>query len=161
MHFWDLFTCKGTYMIDWVGRPPLGVTFSKAQSSKLERLFCNVSVKRDVRALSFELWNSIRKCHPKVGLAVSHISHMRCDLLCHSSHIWDVTYSSWVSLIRQFVSLNESSVRESHWVVRDLVRCDLLSHSSHIWDVTYSVIHRLVQGLCECARSELLSHMNE
>jgi len=20
MHFWDLFTCKGTYMIDWVGR---------------------------------------------------------------------------------------------------------------------------------------------
>jgi len=33
----------------------LGVTFSKAQSSKLERLFCNVSVKSDVRALSFEL----------------------------------------------------------------------------------------------------------
>jgi len=44
---------------------PLGVTFSKAQSSKLERLFCHVSVKRDVRALSFEPWNSIRKCHPK------------------------------------------------------------------------------------------------
>jgi len=20
IHFWDLFTCKGTYMIDWVGR---------------------------------------------------------------------------------------------------------------------------------------------
>jgi len=34
---------------------PLGVTFSKAQSSKLERLFCHVLVKRDVRALSFEL----------------------------------------------------------------------------------------------------------
>ena len=44
---------------------PLGVSFSKAQSSKLERLLCHVSVKRDVRALSFELWNSIRKCHPK------------------------------------------------------------------------------------------------
>ena len=47
---------------------PLGVTFSKAQSSKLERLFYHVSVKRDVGALSFEsfeLWNSIRKCHPK------------------------------------------------------------------------------------------------
>jgi len=44
---------------------PLGVTFSKAQSSKLERLVCHVSVKRDVRALSFELLNSIRKCHPK------------------------------------------------------------------------------------------------
>jgi len=34
---------------------PLGVSFSKAQSSKLERLFCHVSVKTDVRALSFEL----------------------------------------------------------------------------------------------------------
>jgi len=34
---------------------PLGVSFSKAQSSKLERLFYHVSVKRDVRALSFEL----------------------------------------------------------------------------------------------------------
>jgi len=44
---------------------PLGVTFSKAQISKLERLFYHVSVKRDVRALSFELWNSIRKCQPK------------------------------------------------------------------------------------------------
>ena len=33
---------------------PLGVTFSKAQSSKLERLVCHVSMKRYVRALSFE-----------------------------------------------------------------------------------------------------------
>jgi len=38
---------------------------SKAQSSKLKRLFCHVSVKRDVRALSFDLWKSFRKCHPK------------------------------------------------------------------------------------------------
>ena len=35
----------------------------KAQSSKLERLICHVSVKRDVWALSFELWKSFRKCH--------------------------------------------------------------------------------------------------
>jgi len=40
---------------------PLGVTFSnavsklKAQSSKLKRLFCHVSLKRHVRALGFEL----------------------------------------------------------------------------------------------------------
>jgi len=33
------------------------------QSSKLERLFCHASVKRDVRALSFELWKSIQKYH--------------------------------------------------------------------------------------------------
>jgi len=44
---------------------PLEMTFPKAQSSKLERLFCHVSVRVDVRALSFELWNSIRKYHPK------------------------------------------------------------------------------------------------
>ena len=34
------------------------------QSSKLERLFCHVSVKRDFRDLSFELWKGFRKCHP-------------------------------------------------------------------------------------------------
>jgi len=34
---------------------PLGVSFSKDQSSKLEHLFCHVSVKREVWALSFEL----------------------------------------------------------------------------------------------------------
>jgi len=33
---------------------PLGVTFSKAQSSKLEHLFYHVSVKRDVRPVIFE-----------------------------------------------------------------------------------------------------------
>ena len=35
----------------------------KAQSSKLEGLFCHVSVERNVRALSFELWKSFWKCH--------------------------------------------------------------------------------------------------
>jgi len=47
---------------------PFGVTFSKLfQSSKLklERLFSLKRGKRDVRALSFELWNSICECHPK------------------------------------------------------------------------------------------------
>jgi len=53
----------------WVGclgtaNPTWGDIF---ESSKLKarRVFCHVSVKRDVRALSFDLWNSIRKCHPK------------------------------------------------------------------------------------------------
>jgi len=36
----------------------LGVIFSKAQSSKLERLFCHVSVKRDFRAWSFKLFQT-------------------------------------------------------------------------------------------------------
>ena len=50
---------------------PLGVSFSKAQSSKLERLFCHVLMKRDVRALSFELSKQYSKMLPQVGLAVS------------------------------------------------------------------------------------------
>jgi len=49
---------------------PLGVTFSnavsKAQSSKLERLFSLKCGKRDLRALSFEL----SKMSLQVGLAV-------------------------------------------------------------------------------------------
>ena len=52
-------------MHQYVQPIPLGVTFSKAQSSKLERLLCHISAERDVQALSFELWSSIRKCHPK------------------------------------------------------------------------------------------------
>jgi len=62
---------------------PLGVSFSKAQSSKFEHLFCHVSVRREVRALSFELRNSIRKCHPKwdrlyiFGSIVNHQSTAR------------------------------------------------------------------------------------
>ena len=63
--FWNLFTCKGTYMIDWVGRIskmvkinimivqpiPLGVTFRKlkAQSSKVS--FATLQWKQ-----TFELW---------------------------------------------------------------------------------------------------------
>jgi len=46
----------------------------KAQSSKLQRLFCHVSVQRDVRALSFEPWRSFKdlskKMSPQVNLAV-------------------------------------------------------------------------------------------
>jgi len=45
---------------------PLGVTFSKAQSSKLESIFSLKRGKRDVRALSFEL----SKMSPQVGLAL-------------------------------------------------------------------------------------------
>jgi len=43
---------------------PLGVSMSKAQSSKLEHLFYHVSVKREVRALKFELET------PRVGSAI-------------------------------------------------------------------------------------------
>jgi len=48
---------------------PLGVSFSKAQSSKLEHLFCYVSVKREVRALNFELETAFENVTPSgIGL---------------------------------------------------------------------------------------------
>jgi len=37
----------------------------KTQSSKLERRFCHVSVKKNVWAFSFQLWKSLLKWHPK------------------------------------------------------------------------------------------------
>jgi len=43
---------------------PLGVSFSKTQSSKLEHLFCHVSVKREVRALIFELETAFENVTP-------------------------------------------------------------------------------------------------
>jgi len=43
---------------------PLGVSFSKSQSSKLKHLFCHVSVKREVRALSFELETAFENVTP-------------------------------------------------------------------------------------------------
>jgi len=49
---------------------PLEVTISKAHSSKLEQLFCHVSVKRDFRALSFRALKQHLKMSPQVGLAV-------------------------------------------------------------------------------------------
>ena len=48
---------------------PLEVSFSKAQSSKLEHLFCHVSVKREVRALNFELDTAFENVTPSgIGL---------------------------------------------------------------------------------------------
>jgi len=48
---------------------PLGVSFSKAQSSKLKHLFCHVSVNREVRALIFELETSFENVTPSgIGL---------------------------------------------------------------------------------------------
>ena len=45
----------------------------KPQVSKLECIFSLKRGKRDVRALSFELWNSIRKCHPNLDQLYSKI----------------------------------------------------------------------------------------
>ena len=51
----ELWALKELSKIYFVQPIPLGAPLLKAQSSKLKRLFCHVSMKRDVRALSFEL----------------------------------------------------------------------------------------------------------
>mmetsp|Transcript_16925 Transcript_16925/g.27177 ORF Transcript_16925/g.27177 Transcript_16925/m.27177 type:complete len:82 (-) Transcript_16925:384-629(-) len=58
----------GTVFVFSTAHPSCGDIFEgcfKAQRWKLKRLFCKVSVKKDVRALSFELGMSSRKCHRK------------------------------------------------------------------------------------------------
>jgi len=64
----DLHTCKLknfyllrvclTLFIKLIQPIPFKLSFLKVLSTKLEHLFCHVSTKRDVRALSFKLWNS-------------------------------------------------------------------------------------------------------
>jgi len=81
---------------------PLGLKFSKARSSKLERLFCHVSVKRDVRDLSFELWNSIRKCYPK------------WDWLYDFWQYCKISYSFWMCMTCQ------NNVASHIWMSQDI-----------------------------------------
>jgi len=61
-----LLKCKTPY--NSIANPTWGDIFEssfKAQSSKLQRLFSLKHDKRDFQALSFELWNSLRRCHHK------------------------------------------------------------------------------------------------
>ena len=102
----------------WIQPIPLGVTFSKAQSSKLEGLFCHVSMKRDVRALSFELLKQHLKMSPQVGSAIHGMSHI------------------WIHCITQItVSHMNTSYRTDHCHTCEYI---VLSHiwihrMSHIW----------------------------
>jgi len=78
----DIYVCICMYKCVCTANPTWGDIFEccfKAQSSKLERLFCHISVKRDVGALSFELWKSFRKCHAKWDWLYIYI-YMRHDV---------------------------------------------------------------------------------
>ena len=120
---------KDTYMYIhvyiYVQPIPPRVTFSKAQRSKLEYLFCHVLVKRDVRAFSFELWNSIRKCHPKWDWL--HIDETWCvavnDMMCCSQ--WhDVLQSmTWCVAVNDMMCCSQCLT---------LMRHDVLQSMSHI-----------------------------
>jgi len=96
---WDWPTLE-IHLLSQLQPIPLRVIFSKAQSSKLKRLFCHVSVKRDVRALSCELWNSIRKCHPKWDWLYLDVFQK-----CHCENWGHPRFSRW----RNFHDLYQSS----------------------------------------------------
>ena len=55
----------------------------KAQGSKFQRLFCHVSVQRDLRALCFELLKELSEMSPHVGLAVDAPSKSARYLIHH------------------------------------------------------------------------------
>ena len=60
-----VYTYMNIYIFKNTADPTWGDILESSKLKNLECLFCPVSVKRDVRALSFELWNNIRKCHWK------------------------------------------------------------------------------------------------
>jgi len=77
----------------------LGVSFLKAQSSKFEHLFCHISAKRELQALSFELRNSIRKCHPKWDRLYIFVSNVN-----HQSTIMILIFT--ILLIQSYIQIN-------------------------------------------------------
>jgi len=150
--------------------PIWGDTFEfnfKAQSSKLECLFCHVSLKRDVRALSFDLWKSFSKMSPKVGLAVppstncseyirmSHVTHIHMPHMSHES----------ASHLTNYFTLHQ---------LRFLPRTALLFSptsslyarvSSHIWILTNESCYTWEYGthnshVCVTCELSLVTHMN-
>jgi len=64
----------------------------KAQSSKLEPLFCHVLVRRYVRALSFELWKSFENVTPR-GISCTNRENLRLYFGVHCTNQRD--WWSW------------------------------------------------------------------
>ena len=87
---WSSRTC-GMYVHTYTANPTSGdisESSFKAQSSKLEGLFSLKRGKRDVRALSFELWKSFRKYHPTWDWLYTHIlTHTYVHMYIHT-HIY-------------------------------------------------------------------------
>jgi len=141
---------KDTYMYIhvyiYVQPIPPRVTFSKAQRSKLEYLFCHVLVKRDVRAFSFELWNSIRKCHPKWDWL--HIDETWCvavnDMMCCSQ--WhDVLQSmTWCVAVNDMMCCSQCLTLMRH-ECQDYVTIYMHWGLLHVYHLhMYMIMHALI-----------------
>ena len=79
---------------------PLGVSFSKTQSSKLEHLFCHVSVKREVRALIFELETEFENVTPS-GIGLHFWIHCRSSKYSQSGDIFECCFKAQSSKARK------------------------------------------------------------
>ena len=103
------------------------MSFSKAQSSKLEYLFCHVSVKRKVRPLSFELRNSIRKCHPKWDQL-----YIFESIVNHQSTIMIFIFT--ILLIQTYIQINYSYDKNhaNSTVITQYVEITLLNNKSTV-----------------------------
>ena len=140
-HIWRSHTREWiiTHTSLWQIQPiPLGVTFSKAQSSELERLFCHVSVKRNVRDLSCELWNSIRKCHPKWDWLYIRIYNSKW--LIHLYMTWIMPGHEWA--ICSFTSCEWSICSCVCTDVQQQMCCDLLLDMNELCAHVYTDIQQ-------------------
>ena len=118
---------------------PLGVTFSnatsKAQSSKLERLFSLKHGKRDIRAWSFEL----SKMSPQVGLAVLHYliwcKHWRWST--SSSHVMHTLSKSICVCVTLCVC---DTLHPYTWRIRwQTFKCVCNTLRPNMWHMRYSL----------------------
>jgi len=111
----NMFACINTANPTWDG---IFESPFKAQSSNLESLFSLKRGKRDVRALSFELWNSIRKCHPK----------------------WDRLY---IMHVRAFVYIEDSAYKREKPRKREGEECLIQRRTNTDTFIIYTQTHLL------------------
>jgi len=134
-------TCVGalaSHVSDMYVQPiSLWVTFSQAQSSKLERLFCHVSVKRDVRALSFELWYSIRKCHPEWDWLYPVMPEPVYQTHTHLSHMYQTCIKQVYTNMYQTCMSHIVTVCDRHVYTNMYQTCDARTCE---WDVWYMIL---------------------
>jgi hypothetical protein len=91
---------------------PLGVSFSKAQSSKLEHLFCHVTVKREVRALSFELETAFENVTPSGIIMIFTFTILLNQTYIQINYYYDKNHAN-STVITQYVEIalnNRSTV---------------------------------------------------
>ena len=139
---------------------PHGVTFLKSsfkvQSSKLELLLLLKRGKRNVRALSFQLWNSFRKCHPKwdmllhrilkVGFCFLVLSLFFISMFCRTAGAPIDWFWLPIFVLILFVAFR---IRRWNFKIREQFRYKLLPYEWVNPAITISLLHQeCTQVMC-------------